>query len=70
MNGRRIVSAAIAYDRLDNGETIILVINQAIEIPTMENNLLCLMQMRVNGVSVNDTPKVLVDSPDESTHAI
>ena len=47
-----------------------LIINQAIEIPTMENNLLCPMQMRVNGVSVNDTPKFLVDSPDETTHAI
>ena len=31
VNDRRIVSAALAYDRLDNGETIMLIINQAIE---------------------------------------
>ena len=70
MNDRRIVSAAVAYDRPDNGQTIMLIINQAIEIETMNNNLLNPMQMRMNGVKVNEQPKFLTHDPTETCHTI
>ena len=47
-----------------------MIINQAIYIPHLDNHLLCPMQCRVNGVRVNDIPIFLVEDPDETTHAI
>ena len=51
-----IVNAAVAYDCPHTGEVLILKINQAIQINTMENNLLCLMQVRTNDVKVLIAP--------------
>jgi hypothetical protein len=48
MKGMPIASAALAYDDPSTGETIILRVHQAVHIPTMMNNLLCPMQLRVN----------------------
>jgi len=64
------VSAALAYDDPESGKTIILVVHQAISIPTMENNLLSPMQMRLNDVKVHDVPKFLCDSPEDEHHSI
>eukprot|EP01082_Thalassiosira_pseudonana_P000056 g25.t1 g25 contig1:58370-58834(+) len=36
----------------------------------MDNNLLCPMQCRMNGVSVNEIPKFLVDNPTNVTHSL
>ncbi len=36
----------------------------------MYNHLLCPMQCRVNGVVINNTPKMCVPNPDDSTHSI
>ena len=69
-NERQIVTAALAYDCPDNGETVILVIHQAILIETMENNLLCPMQLRMAGIRVNDKPKFLTHKPTEDDHCI
>ncbi|MHA7811754.1 MAG: hypothetical protein ACX933_18285, partial [Marinobacter adhaerens] len=66
----RTVSAAVAYDDPKTREAIMLVIHQAIEIPTIRHNLLCPMQMRMNDVRVNDEPKHMVANPTASTHAI
>ena len=38
------VGAAVAYDDPKTGQTIMLTINQALHIPTLEHNLLCPMQ--------------------------
>ena len=70
MNDRRIVSAAIAYIRPENGEMIILIVNQAILIEDLEHNLLCPMQLRLAGVQVNDRPKCMTHQPTEEDHAI
>ena len=43
----RVVNAAVAYDCPETGEVIIFQINQAIHINTMENSLLCNMQLRI-----------------------
>ena len=66
----QIVSAAVAYDDPASGETLILRIHQAVHIPTMTNNLLCPMQMRLNDVEVNDCPKFVHDNPTDKTHTI
>jgi hypothetical protein len=36
----------------------------------MDNHLICPMQCRVNGVVINDTPKMCVSNPDNSMHSI
>ena len=64
------VSAAIAYDDPTTGEVIILVLHQALHIPTMEHNLLCPMQLRMNDVMVSEIPKFLTENPTDRTHAL
>ena len=44
------------YDHPQMGETFHLVIHQAIETPHLHHNLLCPMQCRVNGVTINGMP--------------
>ena len=66
----KIVSAALAYDDHRNGKPVILVINQAIHVPTIEHNLLSPMQMRLNGIAVSECPKFLHPTPTDRTHAI
>lgn len=70
MNGMSIVSAALAYDDPTCGETIVLRVHQAVHIPSMGNNLLCPMQMRMNDVIVDDCPKFLHHQPADTTHSI
>ena len=67
---KSIVNAAVAYDCPHTGEVLILKINQAIQIESMSNNLLCIMQLRMNDVKVFDCPKFLTDNPDAQTHSI
>jgi hypothetical protein len=43
----RTVSAALAYDDALTGQTIILIVNQAIYIPDLAHNLLSTMQVRL-----------------------
>ena len=45
-------------------------IKQAIHIPHLDHHLLCPMQCRVNDVTVDETPKFLVQDPTETTHAL
>ena len=68
----RTVSAALAYDDPRDGATVILIVHQAIHVPTMCNNLLTPMQLRVNDVKVRDTPRFLTDPSDreDNQHAI
>ena len=70
--GLRTVSAALAYDDPRDGATVILIVHQAIHVPTMCNNLLTPMQLRVNDVKVRDTPRFLTDPSDreDNQHAI
>ena len=66
----RTVSAAIAYDDPKTGDTVILVIHQAILIPQLKHNLLCPMQLRHNDVELDEKPKFLTKNPTEKSHAI
>ena len=65
-----IVSGAVAYDHPITGKVYILVFHQAIYCRQMDNHLICQMQCRVNGIVINDTPKMCVPNPDDSTHSI
>ena len=66
----QIVTAALAYDNPNSGKVIILNVHQAVHITIMENYLLCLMQMRLADVVVNDCPKFVHENPTDATHSI
>ena len=65
-----LVSAALAYDDPTTGETIILMVHQAVHVPTMQNDLLCPMQKRMNDVEVHECPKFLLQHPNDQTHTL
>jgi hypothetical protein len=65
-----IVLGAVAFDHPITGKVYILVFHQEIYCRHMDNHLICPMQCRVNGVVINDTPKMCVPNPDDSTHSI
>ena len=65
----RIIKGAVAYDHPD-GETIILIVNQALYIPALQDNLLCDNQCRMNDVVVNSCPKSLLENPNDNTHTL
>ena len=64
------VSGALAYDDQATRKMTILVVHQAIHMPTMESNLLCPMQVWMNDVKVDETPKILTENPTDIMHAI
>ena len=64
------MDAAVAYDNPQTGETSVLLINQAIMIPSIKNILLCPMQCCLNGVTVNDVPKFLLKNPTVDDHVV
>ena len=66
----RTVTAVVAYDDNLNGITWYLHFHQALEVNGMNSNLLSPMQMRDNGIGVNDEPKHMVLNPTEYHHAI
>jgi hypothetical protein len=66
----RTVSGALAYDHPETGQVYHILINQAIEIPTLDHCLLCPFQCRVNDVIIHDTPKFLTQNPTVASHAI
>ncbi len=65
-----IISGVFAYDHPITGKVYILVFHQTIYCRQMDNHLICPMQCHVNGVIINDTPKMCVPNPDNSTHSI
>ena len=66
----RTVTAALAYDDAVSGETVILVVHQAIYLPNLSHNLLSTMQLRLNDVIVNDVPRFLTDKPTMHSHSL
>ena len=65
-----IVDAVVAYDCPYSLKTYILVIMNALHIPSMEHNLLPPFILREAGVEVNDVPKIQVMDPTEKDHAM
>jgi hypothetical protein len=52
-----IVSGAMGYINPQSGHTVILIVHQSIFSPSLNQNLLSTMQMRLFGVIVNEKPK-------------
>ena len=64
------VSAALAYDDPVSGETVILLVHQAIHIQELGHNLLSTIQVRLNHVTDNETPRFLTDKVTDCTHSL
>ena len=48
----------------------ILVLRNALHVPSMKNNLIPPFVMREAGIKVNDTPKIQTSNPTEEDHSI
>ena len=64
------VDAAVTYDFLHSSEGMILKINQEIRISSMENNLIYVIQWRLNNVKIFDYPEFLIENPTSLHHII
>ena len=65
-----IVDGALAYDCPYSGQVYILLVRNALHIPSMHHNLLPPFILRTGGVKVNDVPKTRCASPDVEDHSI
>lgn len=65
-----IVDAALSYDCPYSNTTFILVIRNALYIPSMHHNLLPPFILREAGIQCNDVPKIHVDNPTIDDHSI
>lgn len=65
-----IVDAAILYQCPYSGKDFILVLRNALHVPSMRNNLIPPFILREKGIKVQDTPKIHEGEPTVSTHAI
>jgi hypothetical protein len=63
-----LVDAAVRYDR--DRTVYILLIWNALYVPSLEHNLLPPLMMREAGVIVRETPKIQLDDPSEEDHEI
>jgi hypothetical protein len=64
------VSSVIAHEVPGSGRVVILILHQAINFPHLPHNLLNPMQMRLNDVVVNETPKFQCANPTNLSHTI
>jgi hypothetical protein len=63
-----LVDAAVRYDR--NGKVYILLIQNALYVPSLDHNLLPPFMMREAGVIVKDAPKIQLEDPSNEDHAL
>jgi hypothetical protein len=62
------MSAVMAYDMPGSGKVVILIVHQAINLPHLLHNLRNPMQMKLNDVVVNETPKFQCARPTNIYH--
>jgi hypothetical protein len=65
-----IVNAAVSYDCPYSHQMYILMLHNALYVPTMTNNLILPFLLREAGVICNDVPKIHFDNPGNNDHAI
>ena len=63
-----VVNAIIQYD--SDGKEYILVVQNALQVPSMSNNLIPPFIMRENGIMVNECAKIHCEDPTQHDHAI
>ena len=66
----KIVDAAVLYVDQSSMTEYIIEINQALYVPSIDHCLLCPMQCRMNGVEIDEKPRFLHHSPNDSSHSI
>lgn len=65
-----LVDAAVVYESPFDAKRYLLVIRNALSVPSMAHNLLPPFLLREAGIIVNDTPKIQMPDPTEDDHAI
>ena len=65
-----IVDGALAYDCPYSGIVYVLVVRNALHVPSMDHNLIPPFIMRAGGVVVNDVPKIQCKDPAVDDHFI
>lgn len=65
-----LVDAALKYESPFDGKVCILLVRNALHVPTMKNNLLPPFMLREAGIQVNDVPKIQVNGATEDDHSI
>ena len=65
-----LVDAAVRYDNPYNRKPYILVLQNALYVPSMENNLIPPFMLREMGVTMNDVPKIYKEDPTLDDHVI
>ena len=65
-----VVNAMIQYDSPLDGKEYMLVIQNALQVPSMSNNLIPPFIMRENGIMVNECAKIHCVDPTREDHAI
>ena len=53
-----LVDAMVRYNNPYNGKSYILVLQNALSVPSMDNNLIPPFMLRKMGVTMNDVPKI------------
>ena len=65
-----VVDAALVYDCPYTFKPYLLIVRNALYVPTMENNLIPPFLIREAGIKLQDVPKIHVKEPNENDHAI
>ena len=65
-----LVDATVKYDNPYDGKIYILVLRNALYVPSMDHNLIPKLMLREMGVTVNDVPKIHKEDPTVDDHAI
>ena len=65
-----IVDAAIAYDCPYLHKTFLLIVQNVLYIPSMDNNLIPPFILREAGLEVKDTPKIHINDPTANDHSL
>jgi hypothetical protein len=60
----------MGYKKPQSGQTVLLIVHQSIFSPSLNHNLISTMQMRLNDVIVNETPKFKSLKPTKLSHSI
>eukprot|EP00957_Ditylum_brightwellii_P111882 8532935-Ditylum_brightwellii.AAC.1 len=66
----KLVDATLKYDCPLTDKTYILLVRNALHVPSMNHNLIPPFVLREAGIRVNDTPKIYKKSPTVDDHAI
>ena len=64
------ISGVIGYVHPFTGRKFHIIIHQAVHMPELGHHLLCPMQVRANGVTLNECPRMYCSEPSAEDHAV